>query len=121
VSFVALATDNFEAMVAFYRDRLGFRTIAAWDRDGARGMRLDLGGLKLELLDNGCQRQPIALSPAQGRIHLVVEVSDIAASRAGLDITSPEPQPTGWGAQTFQVPDPDGIAVTFLQWNDQPS
>ena len=51
------------------------------------------------------------------RVHVVVEVADIDDARQGLAVPAPAPQPVSWGAQLFQVRDPDGVAVTFLQWN----
>jgi uncharacterized glyoxalase superfamily protein PhnB len=46
----------------------------------------------------------------------VVEVDDIEEARDSIDIEAPLPQTTSWGARLFQVRDPDGVPITFLQW-----
>ena len=116
MSYIALVTDRFDAMAAFYGEALGCRRLEAWDRENARGARFDLGGFKLELLDNARERPPLALEAPQGRVHLVIEVNDVRARRAGLSVATPEPVTTSWGALLFQIRDPDGVAVTFLEW-----
>ena len=52
MSYVALATDNFDKMSLFYGHTVAFPLLSEWDRLRGRGRRFDLGsGLKLELLD----------------------------------------------------------------------
>ncbi len=119
MSYVALATDAFEEVARFYGECLGFPVAAEWDRPGGRGRRFDLdGGLRLEILDNLREREPLSLGRPGDRVHVVVEVDDVEAARRGLAITAPEPVSTSWGARLFQVRDPDGVPVTFLQWTD---
>ena len=118
MSYLAIATNQFDAAVAFYGDQLGFRVVERWDRSNARGMRFDLDGMRLEILDNNRERSPLALNSPDERFHLVIEVDDIEATRQKLDIDTPEPQSTSWGAKLFQLRDPDGIPVTFLKWED---
>lgn len=117
MSYLALASERFDETARFYAEILGFPVLEAWDRPGARGCRLDLGGgLRLELLDAARERRPLALGPADDRCHLVVEVADLEQVRARLPAPAPEPMATSWGARLFQLRDPDGIAVWFLQW-----
>ena len=117
MSYVALATDAFDEVVRFYGDLLGFPIVAKWDRANGRGRRFDLnGGLRLEVLDNQRERNPLQLGVPGDRVHVVVEVGDIDAVRGRLAIVTPAPVTTSWGARLFQVRDPDGVAVTFLQW-----
>ena len=117
--YAALATDNFDEVVSFYGTLLGFAVVEEWDRENGRGMRFDLGGMRMEILDNARERKPLSIQPPGDRFHVVIEVDDIEASYARLPITAPAPQDTSWGAKLFQVRDPDGIPVTFLQWTDQ--
>ena len=117
MSYVALATSQFEEVVRFYGTQLGFPVVAEWDRTRGRGRRFDLGGgLRLEILDNLREPQPLAVHAPGDRFHVVVEVDDIDAARNGLGFDAPLPQTVSWGARLFQLRDPDGVPVTFLQW-----
>lgn len=116
MSYVALATDRYDEVVNFYGRDLGFPVIEQWDRPNGRGLRFDLGGMRLEILDNKRERKPLHLSAPSDRFHIVVEVEDIEAARHRIKIDAPSPQTTSWGARLFQVRDPDGTPITFLQW-----
>ena len=121
MSYVALATDAFDAVTDFYGGQLGFPVVAQWDRPGGRGRRFDLGGgLRLEILDNARERNPASLTAPSDRTHVVVEVADIEAAHRRLPAGTPEPRAVSWGARLFQVRDPDGVPVTFLQWEPPP-
>jgi catechol 2,3-dioxygenase-like lactoylglutathione lyase family enzyme len=117
MSYVALATESFDEVTFFYGLGLGFPVVAEWDRPNGRGKRFNLGGLRLEILDNTREQQPLQLGPAADRLHIVIEVEDIYAARESLAIHAPLPQAASWGARLFQVRDPDGIPVTFLEWD----
>jgi catechol 2,3-dioxygenase-like lactoylglutathione lyase family enzyme len=117
MSYVALATESFDETVLFYSEALGFPVVAEWDRANGRGKRFNLGGLRLEILDNARERERLQLGETADRLHIVVEVEDIHAARVRLAIQAPFPQRVSWGAQTFQVRDPDGVPVTFLEWD----
>ena len=119
MSYVALATDAFDEVAHFYGALLGFPIAAEWDRANGRGRRFDLaGGLRLEILDNRRERHPLPLGAPGDRVHVVIEVEDIDAARSRIAVAAPAPAETSWGARLFQVRDPDGVAVTFLQWTD---
>ena len=77
MSYVALATNAFDAVTKFYGHDLGFPVVEEWDRPTGRGRRFDLLGLRLEILDNARERHPLRLGTPADRIHLVVEVSDL--------------------------------------------
>ena len=118
MSYIALATDAFDEVAHFYGDLLGFSVVAKWDRKNGRGRRFDLGGgLRLELLDNRREREPLRIGTPGDRVHVVVEVDDIDATRRRLAFAAPDPANTSWGARLFQIRDPDGVAITFLQWS----
>jgi catechol 2,3-dioxygenase-like lactoylglutathione lyase family enzyme len=117
MSYVTLATDNFDRMTWFYGQTLAFPVLDEWDRPRGRGRRFDLGtGLKLELLDNQREPKPFFLPPVSDRIHVVVEVLDIDEARSKISVQSPEVQRVSWGALLFQIRDPDGTPITYLQW-----
>jgi catechol 2,3-dioxygenase-like lactoylglutathione lyase family enzyme len=116
MSFIAFLTDRFDESVRFYGELLGFPTVAHWDRSDSRGRRFDLGGLKLELLDHGREHRQLDLGMVSDRVQVVVEVDDLEVVRSRISFETPEPQFTSWGAKIFQIRDPDGVPVTFLQW-----
>ncbi len=116
MSYVALATDRFDEVVRFYGTSLGFSVVEQWDRPNGRGQRFDLGDIRLEILDNERERKPLRLGEPADRFHVVIEVEDIEVSRREIKIETPCPQSTSWGARLFQIRDPDGVPVTFLQW-----
>lgn len=116
MSYVALGTARFDEVVRFYREDLGFAMLSQWDRPSGRGCMLDLGGLRLEILDAGRECLPLLLSPPGDRMHLVVEVADVDAAHRALSIPAPAPTTTSWGARLFQLRDPDGVSVCFMQW-----
>ena len=117
MSYVALATDAFDEVVRFYGDALMFPVVAQWDRPNGRGRRFDLGGgLRLEILDNSRERKPAVLYTPGGRTHLVIEVEDIEVAWRELKVGAPAPQAVSWGARLFQLRDPDGTPITYLEW-----
>ncbi|NES76517.1 MULTISPECIES: VOC family protein [unclassified Okeania] len=120
MSYVAIATEQFDTVVAFYGDQLGFPVVEQWDRPNGRGIRFDLGGMRLEILDNQRERSPLSLGQPGDRFHIVIEVDDIEATQRQLAIDTPDPQSTSWGARLFQLRDPDGVPVTFLEWISSP-
>jgi catechol 2,3-dioxygenase-like lactoylglutathione lyase family enzyme len=119
MSYVALATDAFDAVTKFYGQDLGFPVVEEWDRPAGRGRRFDLLGLRLEILDNARERRPLTLGTPGDRIHLVVEVSDLDAACDTYRLGAPPPQAVSWGARLIEVRDPDGVSVTFLEWLDK--
>ena len=119
MSYVALATDAFDAVTKFYGQDLGFPVVEEWDRPTGRGRRFDLLGLRLEILDNARERRPLTLGTPGDRIHLVVEVSDLDAACDTYRIGPPPPQAVSWGARLIELRDPDGVSVTFLEWLDK--
>lgn len=117
MSYFALATNSFEDVVRFYGEDLRLPTVAQWDRPNGRGRRFDLGGVLLEILDNTRERSPLRLCEPGDRFHVVVEVQDLESTRSQLNISTPAPLTTTWGARLFRLRDPDGVNVTFLQWD----
>ena len=119
MSYIALATDNFDLMIQFYGQTLAFPLLTEWDRPRGRGRRFDLGGgLKLEILDNRREPQPLFIPPLGDRLHIVVEVLNIEEAKVAISCEVPEVQQVSWGALLFQIRDPDGTPITYLQWTD---
>ncbi len=116
MSYVALATEKFDEVAAFYGEVLGFPVVEQWDRQNGRGRRFDIGGMRLEILDNSRERNPLCLGIPADRFHVVIEVEDIDDARSRIGIETPPAQTVSWGARLFQIRDPDGVPVTYLHW-----
>ncbi len=118
MSYVALVTNRYDEMVRFYGEDLGFEVGRRWDRSNARGLRFDLGGVRLEIIDNQRERKPLSLGAPADRFHVVIEVDDIEVARQRIKIDAPPAVTTSWGAEIFELRDPDAVPVTFLRWID---
>ena len=116
MSYVALVTSQFDEVAGFYGELLGFPVVDQWDRSNARGLRFDIGGMKLEIIDNEREQHQRELGDTADKVHIVVEVDNIYEARERIKVDAPPTQDTSWGSRLFQVHDPDGVPVTFLQW-----
>ena len=119
MSYVALVTSRFDEVTRFYGELLGFPAVEQWDRPNARGLRFDTGGMRIEIIDNEREQRQLELGEPAGRFHIVVEVKNIDEARERIKVDAPPTQDTSWGSRLFQVHDPDGIPVTFLQWTNK--
>jgi len=77
MSYAAMVTDRFDEVARFCGELLRFVFVEEWDRHNARGRRFELDGLRLEILDNARERDPLSLGEPADRFHVVVEVEDI--------------------------------------------
>ena len=118
MSYLALITDQFDAVTRFYGEQLSFPVVEQWDRENARGLRYRVGDMRLEILDNQREEEPLTLGDPAERVQVVVEVNDIEEARSTIGVDAPPIQETSWGARLFQLRDPDGLPVTFLEWSD---
>ena len=124
MSFVALATDRFDEVTHFYGERLGFPIVEQWDRAHGRGRRFDLGGMRLEILDNQRERQPLKLGDVTDKVHVVVEVDDIEATFKRFEeldagVKYP-PTKKPWGAVLAALFDLDGNVFGLSQRGTNP-
>ena len=58
----------------------------------------------------------MCIRDSANRVHIVIEVDDIEEARTNIALTVDEVIDTSWGTRLFQVHDPDGIPITYLQW-----
>jgi len=116
MSYVAMVTSRFDEVTRFYGELPGFSIVEQWDRAHARGIRFDTGGMRLEIIDNDRERHQLELGELADKVQIVVEVEDITRVRELIKVEAPPIQDASWGARLFQVRDPDGVPVTFLQW-----
>ena len=110
-----LSTQRFDAMLSFYRDRLGFGQVNGWDEANCRGALLALPDILLKLIDNDREPMPMVLGASIDRVGFVIEVDDIYEIRELLDIETPIPHTTVDGGRHFQLRDPDGLPICFRQ------
>lgn len=113
-------TKNYEAMVEFYRDRLGMSVTQSWDHPGDRGTLLAFGGkvsrAVVEVIELGDEAVP-GVKPVN--VVLSIEVATIekwhdelverrVEIRRGLEDAP-------WGHRSFGIDDPDGFRIWFYQ------
>ena len=120
---VGIVTTNFEAMMAFYVDGLGFTPTEASSHPGAGTVqRLDLGHSILRLLaveTTPPNRSPDGLRDSTGIRFLSINVVDIDQAHAacvasGVNVVGP-PSELRPGVFTVRSQDPDGNWIEFLQ------
>lgn len=113
-------TKNYEAMVKFYRDRLGMSVTQAWDHPGDRGTLLSFGGkvsnTVIEVIELGDEAVP-GVKPVN--VVLSIEVDAVDAWHDEL-IQRGVPIARGledapWGHRSFGIDDPDGFRIWYYQ------
>jgi predicted enzyme related to lactoylglutathione lyase len=120
---VVVATDDFEAALAFYRDTLGLPQQAAFEGAGeARVVILDAGRATLELA-NPAQVAMIddveVGRPVSPHIRIAFEVGDAAAvtdelAEAGAEVVA-APTVTPWRSLNARLQAPAGLQLTLFQ------
>jgi uncharacterized glyoxalase superfamily protein PhnB len=113
-------TDNFEAMVRFYREGLDMELVQSWDRPGNRGALLSPGDAPGDTLIEVLDLNDEAVSGvAPVNIVLSLEVEDVdrwheQALASGVPVARGlEDAP--WGHRSFGVDDPDGFRIWIYQ------
>ena len=118
---VVTATDYTEAL-AFYRDVLGLRQLAAFDDGAGHVTILDAGRATLELSDVAHAEHIDAVEVGRrvaGHIRVAFEVGDAPAATdrlvdAGATLIAP-PTPTPWGSLNSRLEAPAGLQLTLFQ------
>lgn len=110
---VELRTARFEAMVAWYRDVLGLRSLLRVIDDGYA--LLGAGGTRIALVS-----RPES-GPPSDRVSLAFEVVDLAAARerlaaAGAEIGARPPSHEGF--HELVTRDPDGNRLRLFAWGE---
>lgn len=118
-----IAPHDFERAARFYRDGLGWRTVAQWGGDGApRGVVLDGGTVGVVLAErHAADDHSWSHGVNGGRPTLHLEVDDLDARFASLaaDVeVVVRPEATHWGRRWFVVADPDGNLIAYNQRRD---
>jgi catechol 2,3-dioxygenase-like lactoylglutathione lyase family enzyme len=119
-SHLFIAPGDFDRSVAFYRDALGWRPVAAWGGNGEpRGTVLNGGGVEVVLAERHAAEDHSWSHGVNGRrptLHLVVDDLDARfreVSAAAEVVVAPEA--THWATRWFVVADPEGNLIAFEQ------
>lgn len=113
--------SDFDASVAFFRDRIGLEIVSSWDDDG-RGVIFAAGAGRIELFWDPdpaaiAHERPHRPTVATSLHHasLSWEVEDVAKlvgawREAAVEITS-QPASTPWGTRMAVAQGPDGLLM----------
>jgi methylmalonyl-CoA/ethylmalonyl-CoA epimerase len=120
---VALTTEEFDKVLAFYRDGLGLDPADLWTNDeGGRGQMLRAGRGTLEIFDPSYAAGVDQIEVGRrvsGQIRFCFEVTDIhAAVKRAVEYGATlvhEPMLTPWNDLNARVQSPDGLQVTLFQ------
>ena len=118
---VALTADDFDRLIAFYRDGLGLEPGDLWT-DNGRGQIFSAGRATLEVLDTEHAASVDRLEVGQqvsGNIRFAFEVPEVAAAleralRYGATLVH-EPVLTPWNHLNARVQSPDGLQITLFE------
>jgi len=119
-----LAVSDFEASLAFYRDRLGLEVAATYDDPPyatlvAAGARLSLAEEGHPADDRPGVTMTAPKDPSQAHVVLVLEVEDALGVHGELAAEGvrflAEPYEPPWGGCRFFCVDPDGYLVEVEQ------
>ncbi|MFD7698815.1 VOC family protein [Streptomyces caelestis] len=119
VSTVSLTVDDVTASRRFFTTHLGYREIAA--ADGFASLTRGDAAVDIVLLRRGTEvppagrRDPHAAGTVLAFTVTGIEDEERRLRERGVALTLPlckEP----WGETSFQVTDPNGIVVRFVEW-----
>jgi methylmalonyl-CoA/ethylmalonyl-CoA epimerase len=119
---VAITTEDFDKLTAFYRDGLGLEPGDLWEANGGLGQMFTAGGGTLEVFDDTYAAHIDYLEVGDrisGQIRFAFEVPDVHAAvenalEYGARLENP-PKMTPWGDLNARVEAPDGMQVTLFQ------
>jgi len=123
-SHLFIAPADFDVSVAFYRDALGWRTVASWGGPGEpRGIILNGGQVEVVLAERHATEDHSwshGVNDRRPTLHLRVNDLDArfaeVAARAQVVV---RPEPTHWNTRWFVLADPEGNLVAFEQSEDK--
>lgn len=119
---VAVTTDDYEKLVAFYRDALGLDPAALWTTETTHAILFELGKATLEVFDQPQAEMVDQLEVGRrvsGQIRFALRVPDVDAAleRAvawGATLVH-EPVVTPWRDRNARIQSPDGLQITLFQ------
>jgi predicted enzyme related to lactoylglutathione lyase len=118
---VAITVEDYERVVAFYREALGVDPAQIWKSEG-KAILFELGRGTLEIFDERHAETVDELEVGQrvsGAVRFALQVPDVhaAVKRAmewGATLVH-EPVLTPWGDYNARLQSPDGLQITLFQ------
>jgi uncharacterized glyoxalase superfamily protein PhnB len=119
---VALTSADYDRLVKFYSDGLGFEPAQIWNNGQGKTLILELGKATLELFDETQAATIDQLEAGRrisGQVRFALQVPDLQAALQrllahGATMVHP-PVTTPWGDMNVRLQDPDGMQVTLFQ------
>lgn len=118
---LVLTVDDFDHAIAFFRDALGLKQVAAWENDGGHAVLLDAGRATLEIFDESQARAIDEIEVGRrvaGQVRVAFQSSNSEASandlvKAGAEILG-GPVTTPWGDRNVRLTAPAGVQLTLF-------
>jgi predicted enzyme related to lactoylglutathione lyase len=118
---VVITAEDYDKLVAFYRDGLGLEPGDMWSEHG-RGQVLRAGHATVEILDTEHSQHVDTIEVGEqisGQIRFAFQVPDIRvaidnALKYGARLVH-EPILTPWGDLNARIESPDGLQITLYQ------
>jgi lactoylglutathione lyase len=119
---LVVTAEDYDEAVAFYRDVLGLRELAAFDDDAGHVVILDAGRATLELSDVPHAEHIDEVEVGRrvaGKYRVAFQVPDAAAATerltaAGATLVA-APTPTPWKSLNARLEAPGGLQLTLFQ------
>ncbi|MFL7867478.1 MAG: VOC family protein [Anaerolineales bacterium] len=113
-------TNNYEAMLKFYRDSLGMSITEEWNEPGNRGTLLAFGGkianTVIEVIELGDEAIP-GVKPVNVVLSIEVDAVDRwhdQLKKRSIPIAR-KLENAPWGHRSFGIDDPDGFRIWYYQ------
>lgn len=121
---VAITTEEYERLSAFYTEGLGIEPEPLWTDSEDRALILDLGRATAEIFDEAHAAVVDQIEVGRrvsGPVRFALQVPDLDAALErlrtnGATLVNP-PVTTPWGHRNARVMDPNGMQVTLFQVN----
>ncbi len=122
---VAIAVDDFDAVMRFYRDTVGLVVNKEWHTPDGNGavFAVDRGTLEIvDLADADAIDVAEVGRPMRERVRIAVQVSAVDAAHTAVTGAGAQhlggPLATPWGSRSARVRAPDGLQLTLFEHSE---
>lgn len=119
---LVLTMDDFDQAIAFFRDKLGLKQLAAWENDGGHGILLEAGRATLEIFDEAQARAIDEIEVGRrvaGKVRIGFQTTNSERVANDLATVGAEilggPVVTPWGDRNVRLLGPEGIQLTLFR------